>query len=132
MALGFLSICFCFSTYEVSVLGFLDWYDFNPDLKVRWNAECSVILLKPLTSFQVDAVIGIDGWSRFWFGYLRTHFKHSIPAPPLKNIWNGLGANWLFFLANLQFNAYFIIKLNRCCWPSFNIFGYFVELFIRK
>ena len=116
--------------WKVSSLGFLYSWDFNPDLRGRWNAECNVIPLIPVAAFPVDAVTRIDGWWRFWFGYLTIRFKYSVtalikkifptPAPPLKSIWNGLGGNSLFFSAKLQCSAYCIRKLNRCCWPSFN------------
>ena len=71
--------------------------------------------LEIVAAFSVDAVTKTDGWSRFWFGYLWTHFKYSVvavikkhfpaPALPLKNIWNGLSGNSLFFSANLQCNT---------------------------
>ena len=53
-------------------------------------------------AFSVDAVTRTD------IGYLRTRCKRLViamiknlfpmPAPPLKNIWNGLGSNLLTFL----------------------------------
>ena len=123
---------------RVSSFGLLYSHDFNPDLTGRWNAECHIISLIPVTAFLVDAVTRTDGWSRLWLGYFRTRLTYWVIAlikklfptlaPPLKNIWNKLGGNSLFVYANLQCNAYCITKLNRCCWPSSS----FIKLFIRK
>ena len=99
--------------WRVSSLDFSYLLDFTPYLTERWNAECNVIPLIPVAAFLVDAVTRINAWSKFWFGNLRTHLKYSFialiiklfptPAHPLKNIWNGLGGNSLFFL--LIYNA---------------------------
>ena len=111
-----LSTSICFSTYEE---------DFNPDLKGRWNAEYNVTPLIPVAVFPVDAVTRTDDWSRFWFGYLRTHFKYSVIFQCQQlhlKIFEmvSVATHYSFLLIyNALITAYCIIKLNRCCWPSF-------------
>ena len=128
---------YCFSTYEeFHHLTFFYSYDFNPNLTGRRNAACNVIPLIPVAVCPVDAVTRRDVWSRFWFRYLRTRFKYSVialvkklfpmPASPLKNIWNDLDGNSLFFSVNLLY------EIEQMLLTFIQLRTYFIKLFIRK
>ena len=118
-----------FITWLFILKGFQSWLN----RKIKYRMQCNTIdtysnfssrcshknrwLIKVLVWISQNS-FKVNSYCLDYIALIKKLFP--MPAPPLKNIWNGLGSDSLFFSANLQCNAYCIIKLNRCCWPSFS------------